>query len=163
MPSIFLSVWLPSKPNERIKLNDIDLVSKNISDLKIDAEKLLNVPEDNMGKQFIIDIRKFKKKKKLLNFSLFSIEFIHCAKVLKEDNVSLKQYGVRPNSTIHVFPKETRTNHVSEPLTEEQILKAVLNYQRIMDLAGNSFAVSLYKIYFFHFKTNCVCIFVNFP
>lgn len=55
MSAVFLNVRLPKKPNERIKLSDIDFTSKNLSDLKIDAEKLLSVPKDSMGKTFLND------------------------------------------------------------------------------------------------------------
>lgn len=49
MSSLYLGIRLLEKPYERLKLNDINLSTKNIFDLKIDAEKLLNFSHDELG------------------------------------------------------------------------------------------------------------------
>lgn len=49
MSSLYLGVRLPEKPYERVKLDDINLSTTNIVDLKIDAEKLLNFSHTDLG------------------------------------------------------------------------------------------------------------------
>lgn len=50
MASLYLGIRLPEKPFERLKLTNIDLITKNVADLKIEAEKLLNFPHKELGK-----------------------------------------------------------------------------------------------------------------
>lgn len=50
MASLYLGIRLPEKPFERLKLTNIDLITKNVADLKIEAEKLLNFPHNELGK-----------------------------------------------------------------------------------------------------------------
>lgn len=50
MASLYLGIRLPEKPFERLKLSNIDLITKNVADLKIEAEKLLNFPHNELGK-----------------------------------------------------------------------------------------------------------------
>lgn len=50
MSSLYLGIRLPEKPFERLKLTNIDFITKNVSELKIDAEKLLNFPHKELGK-----------------------------------------------------------------------------------------------------------------
>lgn len=49
MSSLYLGVRLPEKPYERLKLDDVNLSTTNIVDLKIDAEKLLNFSHSELG------------------------------------------------------------------------------------------------------------------
>lgn len=49
MASVFLGVRLPEKPYERHQIKDIDFSTKNVADLKTEAEKLLNTPKDDLG------------------------------------------------------------------------------------------------------------------
>lgn len=71
-------------------------------------------------------------------------EFIYGGIVLQDDKQSLEQYGVRANSTIHVYQKRPQVEYTSEPATEEQIQKAVMNYRLVfLGLAGGSLAVIL--------------------
>lgn len=50
MASLYLGIRLPEKPFERLKLSNIDLITKNVADLKIEAEKLLNFPHKELGR-----------------------------------------------------------------------------------------------------------------
>lgn len=50
MASLYLGIRLPQKPFERLRIANIDLVTKNVADLKIDAEKLINFPHNELGK-----------------------------------------------------------------------------------------------------------------
>lgn len=50
MASLYLGIRLPEKPFERVKLSNIDLQTKNVAELKIDAEKMLNFPHNELGK-----------------------------------------------------------------------------------------------------------------
>lgn len=54
MASLYLAVRLPEKPYERLKLSNIDLTAKNVGELKIETEKLLNFPHNEMGKTHFI-------------------------------------------------------------------------------------------------------------
>lgn len=49
MASLYLGIRLPEKPFERLKLTNIDLITKNVADLKIEAERLLNFPHKELG------------------------------------------------------------------------------------------------------------------
>lgn len=49
MPSLYLGVRLPEKRFHRFKLDDINLTTKNILDLKMDAERILNYSYSNLG------------------------------------------------------------------------------------------------------------------
>lgn len=49
MASLYLGIRLPEKPFERLKITNIDLITKNVADLKIEAEKLLNFPHKELG------------------------------------------------------------------------------------------------------------------
>lgn len=53
MSSLYLGVRLPEKPYKRLKLTNIDLLKKNVADLKLDAAKLLSCSQNEMGK-FVI-------------------------------------------------------------------------------------------------------------
>ena len=50
--TLYLGVRLPEKPYERLKLNDINLTTKKVSELKVDAERLLNFSREQLGKGF---------------------------------------------------------------------------------------------------------------
>lgn len=50
MASLYLGIRLPEKPFERLKLTNIDLDTKNVAALKIEAEKILNFPHNELGK-----------------------------------------------------------------------------------------------------------------
>lgn len=50
MASLYLGIRLPEKPFERLKLTNIDLITKNVADLKIEAEKQLNFPHNELGR-----------------------------------------------------------------------------------------------------------------
>lgn len=50
MASLYLGIRLPEKPFERLKLTNIDLITKNVADLKVETEKLLNFPHKELGK-----------------------------------------------------------------------------------------------------------------
>lgn len=50
MASLYLGIRLPEKPFERLKLTNIDLLAKNVADLKLETEKLLNFPHKELGK-----------------------------------------------------------------------------------------------------------------
>lgn len=43
MASIYLGIRLPKKSFERMKLLNIDLPTKNVADLKLEAEKMINL------------------------------------------------------------------------------------------------------------------------
>lgn len=49
MASLYLGVRLPEKPFKRLKLTNVDLITKNVADLKKDTEKLLNFPHSELG------------------------------------------------------------------------------------------------------------------
>lgn len=49
MASLYLGVRLPEKPFERLKLTNIDLLTKNVADLKIEAAKLIDFPRKELG------------------------------------------------------------------------------------------------------------------
>lgn len=49
MASLYLGIRLPEKPFERLKLTNIDLITKNVADLKLEAEKLLELPQNQLG------------------------------------------------------------------------------------------------------------------
>lgn len=49
MSSLYLGIRLPEKPYERLKLDDVNFSTKNIVDLKIDAEKLLHFAHSELG------------------------------------------------------------------------------------------------------------------
>lgn len=75
-------------------------------------------------------------------FSKPKIEFIYGGIVLQDDKQSLEQYGVRANSTIHVYQKRPQVEYTSEPATEQQIQKAAMSYRLVfLELAGGSLAV----------------------
>lgn len=62
---------------------------------------------------------------------------------MKDDHGSLEQQGVKTGSTIHVFSKQITKDSPEEPITDEQIQKAVLSYHSALgDIAGSSLAVS---------------------
>lgn len=65
MASLYLSVRLPEKHHERVKLSDINLSTKNVADLKNEAEKLLNFPHNELGK--VCNTHDISKYKKLIN------------------------------------------------------------------------------------------------
>lgn len=49
---------------------------------------------------------------------------------------------MRANSTIHVYQKRLQAEYTSEPATEEQIQKAVINYRLMsLEMTGSSLAV----------------------
>lgn len=50
MASLYLGIRLPEKPFERLKLTNIDLDTENVAALKIEAEKILNFPHNELGK-----------------------------------------------------------------------------------------------------------------
>lgn len=50
MASLYLGIRLPEKPFKRLKLNNIDLITKNVTDLKKETENLLNFPHSELGK-----------------------------------------------------------------------------------------------------------------
>lgn len=52
MASLYLGVRLPEKPFQRLKLTNVDLITKNVADLKKDTEQLLNFPHNELGKKF---------------------------------------------------------------------------------------------------------------
>lgn len=54
MASLYLGIRLPEKPFERLKLTNIDLLAKNVADLKLEAEKLLNFPHKELGEFLIL-------------------------------------------------------------------------------------------------------------
>lgn len=60
MASLYLGIRLPKKPFERIKLMNIDLNTKNVADLKLEAEKVMNLSHNEIRKLR----RKNQKKKK---------------------------------------------------------------------------------------------------
>lgn len=51
MASLYLGVRLPEKPYTRLKLTNVNLLKKNVADLKNDAEKLLSCSHKELGKQ----------------------------------------------------------------------------------------------------------------
>lgn len=57
MASLYLGVRLPEKPFERLKLTNIDLLTKNVADLKIEAEKLIDFPRKELG-QYLVKMAK---------------------------------------------------------------------------------------------------------
>lgn len=71
-------------------------------------------------------------------------EFIYCGIVLQNDSRSLAEQGVRAGSTIHVFAKpEEEVAEEGEPIPEDQIQLAVINYRLIVkELTGTALAVS---------------------
>lgn len=50
MASLYLGIRLPEKPFARLKLTNIDLITKNVADLKNETEKLLNLSHKELGK-----------------------------------------------------------------------------------------------------------------
>lgn len=62
--TLYLGVRLPEKPYERLKLNDINFSTKKVSELKVDAEKLLNFSREQLGRfDVVIFISKFEEDK----------------------------------------------------------------------------------------------------
>lgn len=49
MASLYLGIRLPEKPFERLKLTNINLLTKNVVELKVEAEKILNFPHNELG------------------------------------------------------------------------------------------------------------------
>lgn len=47
---LFLSVHLPEKQNERLRINDLSITTKKILDLKVETGKLLSLSHDDLGK-----------------------------------------------------------------------------------------------------------------
>lgn len=77
MSSLYLGVRLPSKPFERLKLLNIDLPTKNVAELKLETEKMLNLSHNELrrlfcnsntqSKQRIFSMPNFNTKKKKRN------------------------------------------------------------------------------------------------
>lgn len=57
MSILYLGVRLPEKPFQRVKLDDINFTTKNIFDIKIDAEKILNYSHNNLGEHFYFEYK----------------------------------------------------------------------------------------------------------
>lgn len=115
MASLYLGVRLPEKPFKRLKLTNVDLITKNVADLKKEAEKLLNFPHNELV-------------------------FIYCGTVLENDNQTLDGYKVRAETMIQVFPKQHDMEYKSEPATNDQINAAVSSYRAIFKEIANSSA-----------------------
>lgn len=79
-----------------------------------------------------------------LVFDCFSLtEFIYCGNILKNDNQLLQDYGIRPNTMIHIFQKHQDIEYKSEKPTTEQIQKAVSYYRSVFkEMANSSITVS---------------------
>lgn len=75
------------------------------------------------------------------NFFFFFSELIYCGNILKDDHQSLEQQGIKVGSTIHIFPKQIKEDSSEEPLTDDQIQRAVVHY-RLLNIGGSSVAVS---------------------
>lgn len=70
------------------------------------------------------------------------IEFIYCGNVLDNDAETLEGCGIRSGTMIHVYHKEPKIEHKSEPVPPEQIQKAVVSYRQILkELAMNALTV----------------------
>ena len=52
---LFLSVHLPEKQNERLRINDLSITTKKILDLKVETGKLLSLSHDDLGKSTSAD------------------------------------------------------------------------------------------------------------
>ncbi|XP_031639750.1 uncharacterized protein LOC116351750 [Contarinia nasturtii] len=113
MASLYLGVRLPEKPFERLKLTNIDLIKKNVGDLKIETEKLLNFPHNEL-------------------------ELIYCGTILENNGQSLQEYGVRSGTMIQVFQKQYDMEYKSEQATTEQMYKACASYTAIYKAMANS-------------------------
>lgn len=155
MASLYLGIRLPEKPFERLKLTNVDLITKNVADLKIEAEKLLNFPHKELGKCFE------ENDKPTLYFSIpnqiipyFQLlvfvwapttEFIYCGTVLENEEQSLQDYGVRSGTMIQVFQKQYDMEYKSEQATSEQIHKTVASYRAVFkEMASSSTVISRY-------------------
>lgn len=139
--ALYLGVRLCEKPYERVKLTDIDFQTKKISDLKEDAERLLNYKSERLGESTHVFLL---TKKSLSDCSLIVItEFIYCGTVLQNDTQSLAEQGIKEGSTIHVFPKQEEVIIKHEPVTEADIHRACMGYRAILkEMSGNALVVS---------------------
>lgn len=54
MATLYLSVYLPKRPNTRHTLSDINLNGKTVAELKTDVENLLTYPQKELGKILFI-------------------------------------------------------------------------------------------------------------
>lgn len=63
----------------------------------------------------------------------------------------MAEQGIREGSTIHVFQKQDEEVINDEPITEEQIQKAVNSYRSVIKDAGNSLAVSFIVFFLIYY------------
>lgn len=68
--ALYLGVRLPEKPYERVKLDDVNISTKKLCELKVDAEKLLNYSSEQMGKA---DDKQTKPRPKTVNAIQFPL------------------------------------------------------------------------------------------
>lgn len=164
---------MPEKIFERLKLTNIDLITKNVADLKIEAEKLLNFPHKELGKcskdkfYCVFHMKNQKIEFFLFVFSWALTEFIYCGTVLENEEQSLQEYGVRSGTMIQVFQKQYDMEYKSEQATSEQIHKTVASYRAVFKEMASSSAVTIafvsFYLQFFSFTFNAFHLHAIFP